>query len=103
MPSHPVGNQESHCHPNKEHSTIKLLWTLRFDATDEYASEFVWIRIPPCGDREGEEMRIDRRFLGKLKSVLKGLKSFLIELTAFVSLLLVLIKIIMVEAHQLFR
>ena len=48
-------------------------------------------------------MGIDRNFLRKLKSVLKGLKSFLIEFTAFVSLLLVLIKIILIEAHQLFR
>jgi hypothetical protein len=48
-------------------------------------------------------MRIDRHFLRKLKSTLKGLKAFLIEFTAFVSLLLVLIKIIVTEAHQLFR
>jgi hypothetical protein len=41
-------------------------------------------------------MRIDRHFLRRAKT-------FLIELTAFVSLLLVLIKVIMTEAHQLFR
>jgi len=34
---------------------------------------------------------------------LSRLKAFLIEFTAFVSLLLVLIKIIVTEAHQLFR
>jgi hypothetical protein len=41
-------------------------------------------------------MRIDRHFLRRAKT-------FLIELTVFVSLLLVLIKVIMTEAHQLFR
>jgi hypothetical protein len=41
-------------------------------------------------------MRIDSRFLSKAKA-------FLIELTAFVSLLMVLVKIIMTEAERLFR
>jgi hypothetical protein len=41
-------------------------------------------------------MRIDRH-------VLRKAKTFLIELTAFVSLLLVLIKIIVTEAERLFR
>lgn len=52
--------------------------------------------MPPSGDWEGEDMRIDRHFLRKAKA-------FLIELTAFVSLLLVLIKIIVTEAQHLFR
>jgi hypothetical protein len=43
-----------------------------------------------------EEGPLDRRFLRRAKA-------FLIELTAFVSLLLVLIKIIMTEAQHLFR
>lgn len=41
-------------------------------------------------------MRFDRHFLRRAKS-------FLIELTAFVSLLLVLIKAIVSEAQHLFR
>jgi hypothetical protein len=41
-------------------------------------------------------MRIDRHFLRRAKASL-------IEFTAFVSLLLVLAKIIITEAHQLFR
>jgi hypothetical protein len=41
-------------------------------------------------------MRIDRHFLRRAKT-------FLIELTAFVSLLLVLIKVIVTEAERLFR
>ena len=41
-------------------------------------------------------MRIDRHFLRRAKT-------FLIELTAFVSLLLVLIKIIVTEVERLFR
>jgi hypothetical protein len=41
-------------------------------------------------------MRIDRHFLRRAKT-------FLIELTAFVSLLLVLIKIIATEVERLFR
>ncbi len=41
-------------------------------------------------------MRIDRHFLRRAKA-------FLIEFTASVSLLLVLVKIIITEAHQLFR
>jgi hypothetical protein len=48
-------------------------------------------------------MRFDHHFLRTLKSTLRGLKSFLIEFTAFVSLLLVLIKIIVTEAQHLFR
>jgi hypothetical protein len=41
-------------------------------------------------------MRIDHHFLRKAKT-------FLIELTAFVSLVLVLIKILVTEAEKLFR
>jgi hypothetical protein len=49
--------------------------------------------MPPF--EEGKGMRINRHSLSA--------KAFLIELTAFVSLLLVLIKVIVVEAKQLFR
>jgi hypothetical protein len=41
-------------------------------------------------------MRFNRHFLSRAKA-------FLIELTAFVSLLLVLIKVIMTEAERLFH
>jgi hypothetical protein len=51
-------------------------------------------RTLPFG--EGTNVRFDRHFLSKAKA-------FLIELAAFVSLLLVLIKVIMTEARQLFR
>jgi hypothetical protein len=50
--------------------------------------------MPPF--EEGKGMRINRHSLSRAKA-------FLIELTAFVSLLLVLIKVIVVEAKQLFR
>jgi len=50
--------------------------------------------MPPS--EEGNYMRFDRHFLRKAKA-------FLIELTALLCLLLVLIKIIVTEAHQLFR
>lgn len=78
--------------------TIEVLWfwNRRFDATDESVSEFVRIRMPPFSERKRNCMRIDRHFLRRAKASL-------IEFTAFVSLLLVLAKIIITEAHQLFR
>jgi hypothetical protein len=54
------------------------------------------IRMPPFSDGEEQNMHIDRHFLRKAKT-------FLIELTAFASLLLVLIKIIVTAAARLFR
>jgi hypothetical protein len=71
-------------------------WHSRFDATDESVSEFVRMRMPPFSERKGNSMRLDRHFLRRAKAVL-------IEFTAFVSLILVLAKIIITEAHELFR
>jgi len=77
-------------------STMEVLWFGSPDsyATAEYAYEFVRTRMPPS--EEGNYMRFDRHFLRKAKA-------FLIELTALLCLLLVLIKIIVTEAHQLFH
>jgi hypothetical protein len=66
----------------------------RFYAT-EFQSEFIAeTRMPPFG--KGKGMRIKPHSLSRLKA-------FLIEFTAFVSLLLVLVKIIVVEVQHLFR
>lgn len=69
----------------------------RFNATDKYASEFMAFGHDFLLQLRGRKiMRIDHHFLRKAKT-------FLIELTAFVSLVLVLIKILVTEAEKLFR
>jgi hypothetical protein len=92
-------NQVHYSLPTPAFPTIELLWTLpRFDATDKYASEFGHERLPPfsCWIGKGKSMRFDHHLLRRMKA-------FLIEFTAFVSLLLVLIKIIVTEVRHLFR
>jgi len=71
----------------------------RSAVADDVELESFWLFAAVSDDSgrtKGNSMQIDRHFLRRAKA-------FLIEFTAFVSLLLVLIKIIMTEAHQLFR
>jgi len=100
VPSVPhIGNQERLLPTHQMvFSTMEVLWTLppipmRPTSTRMNSYEFACL-LSLRGKETG--MRIDRHFP-------ETGENLLIELTAFVSLLLVLIKVIMTEAHQLFR
>ena len=79
--------------------TLLLLWfgvSRWFNATNEYATNSEAYRLLLAALGKEEVMLSKRHWLNKAKT-------FLIELTAFVSLLLVLARIIITEWQHLFR